>query len=217
MQIQVFQNNPLQVNTYILYDKTREAVIIDPGMSTDSEKEAIAKFIKCNDLKVKYIIATHPHIDHVLGAGFSVKAFGAPLWMHEGGLQRVYSHCIAYGVAFGLDCEKEDFPQPDHFVADGDEICFGDETLTVLETPGHCAGSICLYHHASGSVFVGDLVFRDSVGRSDLPTGDMQQLADSIQNKIRPLPDSTIIFPGHGPTTTVEHEKNCNPYFYRES
>lgn len=206
LKIRVFECNPLAVNTYVISDQTGDAVIVDPGMVAEDEKAGVKKYITDNNLTIKYIIATHPHIDHVLGCGWSVKEFGAPLLMHEDGMP-VYEKAVAYGVAFGLDCERDDFPEPDRYILGGDEIAFGNEKLKVLETPGHCAGSVSLYHPDDGIVFVGDLVFQNGVGRTDLPTGNALQLSNSIRNIIFQLPETTIIYPGHGLKTTVRYEK----------
>ncbi|MBP5557417.1 MAG: MBL fold metallo-hydrolase [Bacteroidales bacterium] len=212
MDIRIFPSNFLQVNTILLFDETGEAVIIDPGMATEEEKHQLVKLVNDRHLIVKYLIVTHPHIDHTLGCGWAVRTFAAPLLMHEAGLP-VYENNVAYGVAFNMDCTKEDFPQPDQFIKEGDRIVFGQQELQVMETPGHCAGSVILYHEAERRLFVGDLVFQGSVGRSDLPTGDHELLLESIRKKVMPLPDDTVIYPGHGPSTTLRDEKLMNPYF----
>lgn len=212
MEIRIFPCNFIQVNTILLYDETGEAVIIDPGMATEEEQHQVAQFVNQHQLLVKSIIVTHPHIDHTIGCGWAVRTFAAPLLMHKDGLP-VYEHNVAYGVAFNMDCTKEDFPQPDVFLKEGDRITFGHQELQVMEAPGHCAGSVLLYHKAEGLLFVGDLVFQGSVGRSDLPTGDSETLLESIRSKVLPLPDDTVIFPGHGPSTTLDAEKMDNPFF----
>ncbi|MBR3578308.1 MAG: MBL fold metallo-hydrolase [Bacteroidales bacterium] len=212
MDIRIFPSNFLQVNTILLFDETGEAVIIDTGMTTEEEKHLLVKFVNDRQLIVKYLIVTHPHIDHTIGCGWAVRTFAVPLLMHEAGLP-VYNHNVAYGVAFNMDCTKEDFPQPDQFIKEGDRIVFGQQELQVMETPGHCAGSVILYHEAEHQLFVGDLVFQGSVGRSDLPTGDQEVLLESIRKKVMPLPDDTVIYPGHGPSTTLRDEKLMNPYF----
>ena len=212
MEIRIFPCNFIQVNTILLYDETGEAVIIDPGMATEEEQHQVAQFVNQHQLLVKSIIVTHPHIDHTIGCGCAVRTFAAPLLMHKDGLP-VYEHNVAYGVAFNMDCTKEDFPRPDVFLKEGDRIAFGQQELEVIEAPGHCAGSVLLYHKAEGLLFVGDLVFQGSVGRSDLPTGDKEVLFESIRKKVMPLPDETVIYPGHGPATTLRDEKLMNPYF----
>lgn len=212
MEIRIFPCNFIQVNTILLYDETGEAVIIDPGMATEEEQHQMAQFVNQHQLIVKSIIVTHPHIDHTIGCGWAVRTFAAPLLMHKDGLL-VYEKNVAYGVAFNMDCTKEDFPQPDVFIKEDDRIAFGQQELEVIEAPGHCAGSVLLYHKAEGLLFVGDLVFQGSVGRSDLPTGDKEVLLASIRKKVMPLPDETVIYPGHGPSTTLRDEKLMNPYF----
>ena len=212
MEIRIFPCNFIQVNTILLYDETGEAVIIDSGMATEEEQHQMAQFVNQHQLIVKSIIVTHPHIDHTIGCGWAVRTFAAPLLMHKDGLL-VYEKNVAYGVAFNMDCTKEDFPQPDVFIKEDDRIAFGQQELEVIEAPGHCAGSVLLYHKAEGLLFVGDLVFQGSVGRSDLPTGDKEVLFESIRKKVMPLPDETVIYPGHGPSTTLRDEKLMNPYF----
>ena len=212
MEIRIFPCNFIQVNTILLCDETGEAVIIDPGMATEEEQHQMVQFVNRHQLLVKSIIVTHPHIDHTIGCGWAVRTFAAPLLMHEDGLP-VYEKNVAYGVAFNMDCTKEDFPRPDVFLKEGDRITFGHQELEVIEAPGHCAGSVLLYHKAEGLLFVGDLVFQGSVGRSDLPTGDKEVLFESIRKKVMPLPDETVIYPGHGPSTTLRDEKLLNPYF----
>lgn len=212
MIIKEFHFNFIQVNTFVLYDETGEAVIVDPGMDGPDEYPLLDEFIKDNNLTIKYVICTHPHIDHILGNGYCVKKYGAPLLMHEAGM-KIYDNAVAYGVAFSMQCEKSDFPQPDRFVSDGDVIEFGKQKLEVLYTPGHADGSISLYNRDESVVFVGDLIFQGSVGRSDLPTGNAQILQKSIRTKILPLPDHTAIYPGHGPVTSVGIERVSNPFF----
>lgn len=211
LKIRIFNFNMIQVNTLVLYDGTKEAVIVDPGMGSFLEREELDLFVKENELKIKYIINTHPHIDHVLGNGYCVDVYKAPLLMHEAGLP-VYHRSIAYGAAFGMDCDKSDFPAPDRYMQEGDRICFGNQELQVLYTPGHADGSVCLYSPVSGCVIVGDVLFADSIGRSDLPTGNHALLIESIKTKLFTLPETTVVYPGHGPTTTIGSEKRDNPF-----
>lgn len=211
LKIKVLNFNMIQVNTLVLYDETKEAVIVDPGMGSSVEQEELTSFVRDNLLKIKYIINTHPHIDHVLGNGYCVSTFNAPLLMHEAGL-RIYTRSMAYGAAFGLSCEKSDFPDPDQYIKEGDVIRFGHQELQVLYTPGHADGSVCLYVPASNCIIVGDVLFADSIGRSDLPTGNHALLIESIRTKLLTLPESTVVYPGHGPTTTIGSEKRDNPF-----
>lgn len=211
LKIKIFIFNQIEVNTIVLYDETKEAVVVDPGMGSFIERTELTDFVKDNELKIKYVINTHPHIDHVLGNGYCVHAFQAPLLMHEAGLQ-VYNRSIAYGAAFGLDCDKSNFPDPDRYLQEGESITFGRQELQVLYTPGHADGSVCLYSPSAGCIIVGDVLFADSIGRSDLPTGNHALLIESIKNKLLTLPEATVVYPGHGPITTIGSEKRDNPF-----
>ncbi|MBO7628494.1 MAG: MBL fold metallo-hydrolase [Bacteroidales bacterium] len=211
LKIKVFNFNMIQVNTLVLYDDTKEAVIVDPGMGSFIERQELTDFVEENALEVKYILCTHPHIDHVLGNGFCVSTFKAPLLMHEAGLG-IYNHSIAYGAAFGLDCDKANFPDPDQYMKEGDVIRFGHQELQVLDTPGHADGSVCLYVPAARCVIVGDILFAGSIGRTDLPTGNHKMLIENLKTKILTLPDDTMVYTGHGPITTIGEEKRNNPF-----
>ena len=212
LTIKTFVFNPITENCYILYDSLHEAVIIDPGNYTEDENEVLAHFIESENLKVKYILNTHPHVDHVIGNDFCKKKFAAPLLMHQKGLG-VYRFAPHYCVAFGLDAPE--FPQADGFLNDGDEICFGEQKLQVLYTPGHTSGCVSFYNAENNAVFVGDALFKGSIGRTDLPTGDLELLLESIRTKLFSLPDKTIVYSGHGESSTIADEKTNNPYFNR--
>ena len=209
MDIKTFHFNPIMVNTYILSDETGEAVIVDPGNCRMYEDEQIRDYVKTKNLKIKYIINTHPHIDHIAGNPWCVSKYQAELLMHEAGMP-IYNKSFAYAAAFGLDVSE--MPAPDRFLKEGDEIMFGNQRLTVLYTPGHCDGSICLYNIDNQFVITGDLIFELSVGRSDLPTGSESLLLQSIREKILTLPDEVKLFPGHGDPTTVGRERRQNPF-----
>lgn len=211
LKIKIFIFNQIEVNTLVLYDDTKEAVIIDPGMGSFIERQELSDFCAEHSLKIKYVINTHPHIDHVLGNGYCVSAFNVPLLMHEAGMP-IYHRSAAYGVAFGMDCSKSDFPEPDRYLQEGERITFGRKELQVLYTPGHADGSVCLYSPDAGCVIVGDVLFADSIGRSDLPTGNHALLIENIKTKLFPLPDATVVYPGHGPITTIGSEKRDNPF-----
>lgn len=209
MDIKTFHFNPIMVNTYILSDETGEAVIVDPGNCRMYEDEQIRDYVKSKNLKIIYIINTHPHIDHIAGNPWCVSEYHAELLMHEAGMP-IYNKSFAYAAAFGLDVSV--MPAPDRFLKEGDEVVFGNQRLTVLYTPGHCDGSICLYNIDNQFVITGDLIFELSVGRSDLPTGSESLLLQSIREKILTLPDEVKLFPGHGDHTTVGRERRQNPF-----
>lgn len=209
MTIQTFHFNPIMVNTLVLHDETGEALIVDPGNCNSLEDARLAEYIEKNGLTVKAIVNTHPHIDHIAGNAWTVKQYGAPLLCHEAGMP-IYRKAHIYGAAFGLPVEK--MPEPTRFLNEGDTVRFGHQALQVLYTPGHCDGSISLHDANNHLVICGDLLFEGSVGRADLPTGDMALLLDMVRTKILTLDGNTVIYPGHGDTTTVENEKLYNPF-----
>lgn len=209
MTIRIFHFNPIQVNTLVLHDDTGEALIVDPGNCQSYEDAQLKEYVLTHQLKVVGIVNTHPHIDHIAGNNWCAREFNAPVWCHEAGMP-IYNKSYAYAMAFGLSVD--DMPAPAKFLHEGDEVCFGAQRLQVLYTPGHCDGSISLYSAADNFVICGDLIFEGSVGRSDLPTGSHALLVQMIQEKIFTLPDDTVIYPGHGPNTTVGYEKTHNPF-----
>lgn len=198
---------PLGVNCFVLgCSETREAVVIDPGGNVDS----IIDVVKRHNLKVRYIINTHGHFDHVGGNLKAVKAFGAPLLIHKNDaemLGRVADVASMYGM------QGENSPEPNEYLTDGMELSFGTHRLKVLHTPGHTQGGVCLYLEAEHKVITGDTLFADSIGRTDLPGGSHEQLLTSIRTRLFTLPDDVTAYPGHGPETTIGHEKCKNPYF----
>ena len=209
INIRIFHFNPIQVNTLVLYDGTGEAILVDPGNCQSYEDAQLEEFVRQHNLTVKAIVNTHPHIDHIAGNNWCHRTFDAPVWCHEAGMP-IYNKSYAYAIAFGLSVDE--MPQPAKYLHEGDEVRFGNQTLQVLYTPGHCDGSISLYDAANGYVICGDLLFEGSVGRSDLPTGNGRLLIEMIKTKILTLPDNTNIYPGHGGLTTVGDEKLYNPF-----
>lgn len=209
MTIKTFHFNPLQVNTYVLHDETREAVLIDPGNFFERENEQLREYVEKEQLTVRFIVNTHAHVDHVCGNQWCVEHFSCPVYMHEKS-ERIYRLVPAYGSVMGMGVES--CPKPSKWIEDGETLSFGQQHLQVLYTPGHADGSVCLYLADHKAVFVGDVLFAGSVGRTDLPTGSFPLLIQSIKEKLMTLPDETTVFCGHDINTTIGYEKSHNQF-----
>ncbi len=203
--------NPFGENLYILWDEaTREAVVVDPGMMRDGEREMVTRFIDGHRLSVKHILLTHLHVDHITSARWLADKTGAdvcgsPL---DAQLGQELPEQVAH---FRINVEVEPLTV-DRDLTGGDTVQLGDETIQVLHVPGHSPGGLAFYLPQSALLISGDTIFNGSVGRTDLWGGDMAQLINSIREKVFTLPDETVIAPGHGPTTTVGDEKRFNPF-----
>ena len=209
MTVKTFHFNPFQVNTYVLHDDTKEAIIIDPGNYFQREHDQLLEYIEREDLSIQYVVNTHPHIDHVAGNNWCVEHFHCPVYIHEKAM-KIYHQTHIYCAVMGM--EMEPCPEPAKLLQEGDILTFGNQKLKVLYTPGHADGSICLYDETNKMVFVGDVLFAGSVGRIDLPTGSAPLLHESICEKLMTLPDETTVFCGHEITTTIGYERIHNPF-----
>ncbi|WP_134088972.1 MBL fold metallo-hydrolase [Olivibacter sp. XZL3] len=204
-----FENNPFAENTYILYDETRACAIVDPGMYTEAEESVVLQFIKGNNLQPALLLNTHCHIDHVLGNKLIYDEFGLLPQFHE--LEAaVMSDVQVRAPMFGLRYEQS--PIPMEFLPAEGNINFGNTTLDLIFAPGHSPGHLCFYHAGEKLLIGGDVLFRGSIGRTDLPGGDHQLLLKNIREKLYRLPDETIVYPGHGPETRIGEEKASNPF-----
>jgi glyoxylase-like metal-dependent hydrolase (beta-lactamase superfamily II) len=209
MRIKKFTFNPFEENTYVLYDETKECVIIDPGMYTDADRNVFDTFITENEMNPVMLLNTHCHVDHVFGNGHVAEKYKLKLQAHEGEIPVLQSFkmvCDMYGM--------NHYPSPEIeiFLDEDKEIKFGKTTLKILFTPGHSPASISFYHEESKNLIAGDVLFERSIGRTDLPGGDYNTLINSIKEKYYPLPDETKVHPGHGRSTTIFDEKKYNPF-----
>jgi hydroxyacylglutathione hydrolase len=208
--VQIFPNNPFEENTYIVYDETNECVIIDPGMYTASEQNAVVNFIKDNALKPVALLNTHCHIDHVLGNKLVFDLYGLKPQFHQGELE-VLEAVVAYAPQFGLHYDAS--PLPDTFLSEDGWVTFGNASFQLIFCPGHSPAHLCFYDEKGNQLIGGDVLFRGSIGRSDLPGGNHQQLLTNIREKLFILPEDCVVYPGHGPATTIGFEKQYNPFF----
>lgn len=207
--VKKFVFNSFQVNTYVLFDETKECVIIDAACYEDFEKEELVEYIAKEGLKPVRLLDTHCHIDHILGNNFVADKYNLGIEIHRDGLP-FHKGVKNHGVAFGFDLEP--LTEPSNFLKEGDKVKFGNSELEVLYTPGHADGSVCFLNRKQKFVIVGDVLFNQSIGRTDLPTGDYDLLIKSIREKLFTLPDDFTIYPGHGPETSIGFEKVNNPY-----
>jgi len=208
--VRSFTNNPYQENTYVLYDETGECAIIDPGMETAAEQNAVVNFIRANNLKPTLLLNTHCHIDHVLGNKFIFDQYGLKPKFHEGELPLLEA-VVSYAPSMGFRYEVS--PLPDEYLPETGSVRFGNTDLTLIFAPGHSPAHLCFYDESSNILIGGDVLFRNSIGRTDLPGGNHTQLINNIKQKLFPLPDGCIVYPGHGPETTIGFEKQTNPFF----
>jgi hydroxyacylglutathione hydrolase len=209
IKIQKFVFNTFQVNSYILYDESGECVIIDAAFYEMSEKQEITGFLKTNNLKLVRNLNTHCHIDHILGNGFIAETFGIYPEYHEASVNFL---AAAPEIALSFGYSVNDIPAPARFLRDAEKIKFGVSVLEVMYTPGHADGSVCFYNKEQGFVVTGDVLFRDTIGRTDLPSGNLDLLMKSIREKLFSLPDETVVYAGHGPETMIGYEKQNNPF-----
>jgi len=210
MTIKTFTFNPIQENTYLVYDETNEAAVIDAGCLSEIEKRALKNYIEDNNLTLKRVLNTHLHFDHQFGNKFLFTTYGIK---PEAGIEDEYllENVIAQTRSFGVEINEE-AQAIGSYITDGQELKFGNITLKVLHVPGHSPGSMAFYAEKEGILFAGDVLFRGSIGRTDLPKGDYATLISSITKKLLPLPDSTVVYCGHGPSTTIGFERKNNPF-----
>ena len=209
LSVKIFVFNPVAENTYVIYNEQKHAIIIDPGCYFDEEKRQLQHFLSTNGLTPVQLINTHCHLDHVFGNKWVYENYGLELYIHKNE-EMVLSYSTQAGQNWGMPFEN--YAGPLHFLKQDDIVTLGTDTLKVLETPGHSPGSITLYCQAQKIIISGDVLFRESIGRTDLPGCNHAALIDSIQQQLMTLPDDVVVYSGHGEVTNIGHEKMYNPF-----
>ena len=209
IKVKVFTFSPVQENTYVLYNEQNKAIIIDPGCYFSAEQETLKNFITDTQLEPVRLLNTHCHLDHVFGNKWVSETWNLELYLHEGEQQMLQLAPVS-GEKWGLPFQN--YKGPLHFLAEGDTISLGNDALRVILAPGHSPASICFYCEEQAFLIGGDVLFRESIGRTDLPGGNHETLLKSIREKLFVLPDEVVVYSGHGEPTTIGHEKRNNPF-----
>lgn len=210
MEIKQFTFSPFQENTYVAYTNELEAIIIDPGCYSTAEENQLRSFIESKGLKIKYLVNTHLHLDHAFGNTFVEETWNVKTAAHAGDafwLKGMAGQCRMFGLEMNRPA-----PTITLELKEGDVLNLGKDSFEVLHVPGHSPGSIVLHHEKDHVVFVGDVLFEGSIGRTDLQGGDYGQLIRGIQEKLLVLPDETVVYSGHGTATTIGRERSSNPF-----
>ncbi|MBC7535861.1 MAG: MBL fold metallo-hydrolase [Ferruginibacter sp.] len=209
LKIKSFEFSPIQENTYILYNEAKECAIIDPGCYSDDEKDKLLNFIKAMELSPVLLLNTHCHLDHVFGNKFVSEQFSLKLHIHESE-KRVLEMAPFAGLGFNMPFDN--YNGELLFIEEGNIIKIGKDELKALFTPGHSPGSLSFYCEKDAFVISGDALFYRSIGRTDLPGGDHENLLKNIREKLFILPNETEVYSGHGPVTNIGEEKQFNPF-----
>ena len=213
LTVQTFVVSPFAENALVVHDGT-EAALVDPGTATRAEREAVETYIEAAGLRVRHLLLTHGHIDHVFGCAHFQAVYGATAdwggWQMHPADEPLLANAVVQGELYGVRVDPP--PAAAHRLAQGDEIALGAHRFRVLHVPGHSPGSVAFYAAADALLIGGDVLFRESVGRTDLWEGSAETLATSIRERLYPLPDDTQVLPGHGPPTTIGHERAHNPF-----
>lgn len=207
--IQSFTFNPFQENTYVAFDETLECIIVDPGCYDAKDNAVLSKFIEENKLKPVALVNTHCHLDHLFGNKFVSDTYQLEPIMHEADLPLLE---YAPLTAIQYDLQLDELPKVGKFVEEGDVVHFGNSSFEVLFTPGHAPGHICLLNRDEKIILSADVLFHLSIGRTDLPLGDHATLLKSIKEKLLVLEEDVVVYPGHGPNTSIGFEKKNNPF-----
>ncbi|NLB27000.1 MAG: MBL fold metallo-hydrolase [Bacteroidales bacterium] len=209
ISIKKFTVNPLQENSFVVYDESSECIFVDPGFYFPEEREKVKRYILEHNLKPLFIANTHCHFDHILGVEFVRREYGIDFLTHRDDAFWVEA-AIEQGEMFGFQIEA--VGEPDAFFGENDLIEFGNSSLRVIHIPGHSPGHVVFYSEADKILLSGDIIFKGSIGRTDLPGGNFNQLVSGIHDKLFTLPADVNILCGHGPSTTIGFEKLSNPF-----
>lgn len=209
MTIKSFVFNPFLENTYVLSSKAGNALVFDPGCYEAYEHQTLFDYIDSENLNVKAVINTHCHIDHVLGNKVVNQKYGCPLRIPKRELE-VFNSVVAYAPQWGITGYEP--AEVEEFLEEGGALQLDEIKLRMIEVSGHSPGHLIFYCEEEEVMIGGDVLFRESIGRTDLPGGNHQDLLANIQNKVYALPDQVVVYPGHGPETTIGHEKQHNPF-----
>jgi hydroxyacylglutathione hydrolase len=209
IKIKTFIFNAFQENTYILSDETGECAIVDAGCYSENEYVQLFEYITSENLKPVLFIQTHGHVDHLLGALKVSEHYKLPIWAHKDELG-IIAQVIEHGAVFGFDVNP--VPKIENFLEESVLVKFGNSEMKVFHIPGHSKGSVAFYSQKDKFVITGDVLFKGSIGRTDLPGGDYDLIMKSIFTKLLTLPDDTMVYPGHGPSSTIGIEKRSNPF-----
>lgn len=210
MKIKIFVVNDFGINSFVLSDETGECIIVDAGYYTNQEQEMLVNYITSENLRPVMILCTHCHVDHVLGNYFVHEKYNTALAAHKAD-EFLLNHAVEMGNMFGL----KTMPSPDitNYLDEGSIVTFGNSTLNAFHVPGHSPGSLAFYSEQDKFLISGDALFKGSIGRTDLPGGDYDILIKSIKEKLLSLPEETVVYPGHGDSTTIKLEHDTNPFF----
>lgn len=211
--VKFFTFSPVFENTYLLYNEEKDAIIVDPGCYSKEERHTLQSYISSHSLKPVQLINTHCHLDHVFGNKWVYETYGLELFIHPNE-EMVLRYAPESSKYFGLPFIN--YEGPLHYLSVNDQVALGEDKLQVLLAPGHSPGSICLFCNNQNFVIGGDVLFKESIGRTDLPGGNFEVLIKSIKEQLFVLPDDVVVYPGHGEPTTIGHEKKFNPFLVNQ-
>lgn len=210
IKIKIFVFNPFQENTFVLYDETKECIVIDAGCYSAQEDEELRHFFRDHSLKPVKLLNTHCHIDHIFGNSLFFREYKKQTEAHR--MEKpLLEGAVEHGHLFGVEIEPP--PPIGKYLEGGDKVEFGNSSLECIHVPGHSPGSLAYFHPEQQFVIVGDVLFQGGIGRTDLPGGDYNTLINSITEKLFPLGDEVRVFSGHGPESTIGNERQYNPFF----